>query len=223
MYRGRKGMDLSVLVTIFGAIDGGLFLLLVFGAVFIGFIVCLFISIFKSGYSISRRAWFLIIVLLFYGVIKARAKVLGETDYSPIIIIFGAILFLPLYFIREKKVAKNPKESDCDKRDFVRFLDSKIKSAQALARKEQSQEHNIETITAKEREKSNTAGLDFSHVKNVLARLEPALLSYSDRKQIHDLELALYSAERGDSTEEIKTKINEGLGNLLKIMAKHGV
>ena len=214
-------MDLSILVTIFGAIDGGLFLLLVFGAVFIGFIVCLFISIFKSEYGLIRRAWFIIIVLLFYSLIKARAEFLGETDYSSLMLFFGASLFLPLYFIRIKNAEK--RKYDGDKRDFVRFLDSKIKSAESGIMKSKSEERTTETITAKERVESKPSGLDFSHVKNVLARLEPALLSYSDRKQIHDLELALYSAERGENGEEIKSKINEGLGNLLKIMAKHGV
>ena len=67
------------------------------------------------------------------------------------------------------------------------------------------------------------AELDFSHVKNVLQRLEPALLTYSDRRQIHELEIALAEAESGRYSAETKGKINEGLGNLLKIMARHGV
>lgn len=64
--------------------------------------------------------------------------------------------------------------------------------------------------------------LDFSHVKNVMAKLNYFNLSASDRAQLNELEQALYYAQNVGYDKKVKEKINEGLGALLKIMAKHG-
>lgn len=68
----------------------------------------------------------------------------------------------------------------------------------------------------------NDFDLDFSHVKNVIARLDYFGLSQSDRRQIHDLEAGLTEAERGENTPELRDRINDGLSSLLKIMSKYG-
>ena len=47
-------------------------------------------------------------------------------------------------------------------------------------------------------------------------------LSQGDRKTIKELELNVLGAENGDDRIETKRKINDGLGALLKIMAKYG-
>lgn len=65
--------------------------------------------------------------------------------------------------------------------------------------------------------------LDFSHVKNILKRLEYYNLTSVDAKQVSELKSALYQAERYGTDREIKSKINDGLGALLKIMSKYGV
>lgn len=70
--------------------------------------------------------------------------------------------------------------------------------------------------------RANDFDLDFSHVKNVIARLDYYGLSQSDRRQIHDLEAGLAEAERGESTPEVRDRINDGLSSLLKIMSKYG-
>ena len=202
-----------------GAIDGVVFFIISFGAVFAGFIVCLFISIFKSGYGIKRRAWFLILLALFCALLRLRVNLLSVADYSPLLTVFGLILALPLYFIREKK---KPKTDEKSVREFVRFIDGKIRVDNTEADRKPA-DSQTEVVNAVPREESKRVDIDFSHVKSVLERLEPATLSYADRKQIHELEVALYSAENGKTGDDTKTKINEGLGNLLKIMAKHGV
>lgn len=214
-------------------ISAVLFLALSAGAVFVGFSVCFLLSVFKIGYGLKKRAWFLILVALFGTLLRARANIVGEKDFSPLLFCFGLALALLLYFVRVRAV-KNDDE-DRSRRDFVRFLDGKIKNTEldykqkpsaAVEDGVQTRENTEELFAMPQiptQKETSPAGLDFSHVKNVLQRLEPALLSYADRRQIHELELALFSAERGDNSAETKSKINEGLGNLLKIMARHGV
>lgn len=65
--------------------------------------------------------------------------------------------------------------------------------------------------------------VDFSHVKNVMARLEYYKLNPSDKRQVNDLEAAILRAENGVYDGDVRNKINTGLGALLKIMAKYGV
>ena len=212
------------LISALCAISKEAFYIIVFGAVLAGFIACLFISIFKSGYGLKRRVWYLVLLAFFCAVSNFRANALGEAEYSPLLCAFGLLLFLPVYFIREKRKAKT---DDRANREFVRFIESKMRNANegdsVNFQKKPPDEPKTEILTAKPRAEEKECDLDFSHVKNVLKRLEPTSLSYADRKQIHDLEVALYSAEHGEKSNDTKTKINEGLGNLLKIMAKHGI
>ena len=64
--------------------------------------------------------------------------------------------------------------------------------------------------------------LDFSHVRNVISRLDYFGLSQGDRKQVHDLESSLLEAERGTDDPKIKERINDGLSSLLKILSRYG-
>ena len=65
--------------------------------------------------------------------------------------------------------------------------------------------------------------MDYSHVKNILERLEFYPLTQADKKQVRELEVSLLEAEKGNGDIEVKTRINDGLGDLLKIMSKYGV
>ena len=224
---------------IFSAVSAERFFALSAGAVSAGFTVCLTLSLAKDGYGLKKRAWFAIIVAAFCALLKTRANILGEKDFSPLLLFFGAVFALPLFFVRTKRKGGGGATEqggradleDVSRRDFVRFLDERIRNADGDAARTYSEQEfpqkreKVDTLTANKTYKAGNAdyGPDFSHVKNVLQRLEPAALTFADRRQIHDLELALYDAERGDCSDETKGKINEGLGNLLKIMAKHGV
>lgn len=76
----------------------------------------------------------------------------------------------------------------------------------------------------KDRELQQKFGdLDFTHVKNILARLEYYSLSSQEKRQVEQLKSYVLDAERGKDDPNLKGKINDGLGALLKIMAKHGV
>ena len=71
--------------------------------------------------------------------------------------------------------------------------------------------------------KSNVNEVDFSHVKSVMERLSTVPLLPSDKKQITDLEKVVHTAETTGVDGALKSKINDGLSALLKIMAKYGV
>lgn len=71
-------------------------------------------------------------------------------------------------------------------------------------------------------EKKTDNDLDFTHVRNVISRLNYFGLSQADRRQVHDLEAWLLEAERGYDGKEVKEKINDGLSSLLRIMSKYG-
>lgn len=223
-------MEYGFLGATLCAFSKELFFALCAGAVIAAFTVCLFISVFKSGYGLKKRSWFLIVLLVLGAALKARANISGEKDVSPILIVFGLILYLPLFFIRVKSAGEKraADRENTARRDFVRFLDERIHNAampetdgQVIANK--SVALRTEVLKAEEKRDPVFDEPDFTHVKNVLQRLEPASLSYADRRQIHELELALYEAENGGYSDDTKSKINEGLGNLLKIMARHGV
>ena len=212
--------------VIFSAVSGTLFFLICALAVFSAFIICLCLSVFKTGYGLKKRVWYVAVAALFCAILNARANFTGEQNLSSVLLIFALTLLLPLCFIPEKGGnEKRAVAEDEGRRRFVRFLDDKLKRAREFSDNSSHFEtEEIKTVNPPpERETVNSQDIDFSHVKNVLSRLEPALLSYADRRQIHDLEMALYDAERGNYSPETRSKINEGLGNLLKIMAKHGV
>ena len=65
--------------------------------------------------------------------------------------------------------------------------------------------------------------VDFSHVKNVISRLEYYTLTQLEKRQVEDLKRYVLEAERGNFDRDLKGKINDGLGWLLKIMSKYGV
>ena len=72
-------------------------------------------------------------------------------------------------------------------------------------------------------EKEIKEELNFTHVKNVLERLNYFNLSPADRKTVIDLKSELYKVENIGHTRESKVKINDGLSSLLKIMSKYSV
>lgn len=86
----------------------------------------------------------------------------------------------------------------------------------------------IKSVSAKpaparaEKQSGAFGDLDFTHVKNVISRLDYCSLSQSDRRQVHELESYIIEAERGAEEKGLKEKINDGLSSLLKIMSKYG-
>ena len=213
--------------AIFVWADATFFFVLCLSATSVYFIICLFLAIFKAEYSLKKRGSFLFVLSAFCALLNARAVLCAESDLSCILLAAGLVFFVPLLSVRVKP--RRERTSDDASRRLIRFIDDNLKRAAIPqevkpenrdAKREFSPETDVITASPPLR---RTGDIDFSHVKNVLSRMETVALSAADRRQMHELEYLLFRLEKGDGSDDVKQRLNEGLGNLLKIMAKHGV
>ena len=135
----------------------------------------------------------------------------------------GLTLYSALFLIKERE--REPKEliKEIDKEIAKEKLNN---TAIAVENFKPTPKRNIEeklSLKNKEEPIMKKNELDFSHVKNILERLDYYSLSGGDKKTVNDLENSLTLAEKGDQSSENKSRINDGLGALLKIMSKYGV
>lgn len=193
------------------------------------FVFCLFLCVFLRGYARAKRTWFLFLV----GAISLLERAFITNAYNSdqifyltlaIGMIFSGIIFS--IGVREKKPSKEQKE-------LLRLIDNHVKSTQIENDRpflfkdirldggdgEEKDEGFIDVAVPPVKD----YGVDFEHVKKVIDKLQYYGLSPSDKKQVQDLTFALNDAERQGFSPLVKSKINEGLGALLKIMSKHGV
>ena len=193
----------------------------------LGLIVMIFLTIFKRGYSIKKRLWYIafsIAVCFFYAGYEA---LYGKIVFSFFTFAIGSAYFAIICFIPERAI-KITKEQ----LQLARVFDQKARVSRAdtadrldnFAGKvmEEKEISVIKTEEKKNKEKEE-ADINFSHVKSVINRMDYFALTANDKKQVRDLETAINRAERGEYTKEVKESINDGLGALLKIMAKYGI
>ncbi len=187
------------------------------------------ISLIKKRYSQKNRLW---IVFLFAGIFLmemwAEFIIAKKTLYF--LILLGVIsLFLSVVlFIPEKC-----KKSSVSQKALAKFLDDCVKNDYKRKYNENPEEKLEESkvlnspITKLTNEEQNDDGvndeIDFSHVKNILSRLNYYPLKEQDKKTARDLEQAIYSAEQNGLNIQLKEDINDGLSALLKIMSKYAV
>ena len=174
------------------------------------FLINLILSIFKSGFTIVKRLWFVFAGLSLQTAIYFYSAINGK---NLLFILFTCVFLLYLSIIfcirtKERKVKK-------EERLLINFIDSKIKEGENFFKTKEEQK--IEEI------KVDKNDINYAHIKSVLNRLKNFSLSETDKRQAKELEYAIYECERGNDSPTIKQHINEGLGILLKIMAKYGV
>ncbi len=175
-----------------------------------------FKCVFKRDFTLKKRAAyfpFLISTLAVQG--GAEIALCGD---SYVLLLFGVCVGIVgvALVIPVKKVEYKEEHVE-----FARFLDQKTKSVEKIAGRT---ELPVEKIKCVEKEgKLESALLDYSHVKHILSKMDYYPLSVADKRQVKDLSLAVNSAENGDDGADIKKRINDGLGALLKIMSKHGI
>ena len=198
------------------------------GVISLAFIVNTVLSVCLSCYTASKRTWFLFFVIMvnvwFYSVVQKN----GKTDYLFVLIIISAISCMPCFAFsaRKKKIRK-------EHRELARVLTNAARQAEkneydfplhsGRVQYKEPTESVVKPMVEKACNVNLSENLDFNHVKNVIARLEYYALSPADRRQVNELETAIYTAEREGIDQTAKVKINDGLGVLLKIMSKYGV
>lgn len=210
---------------------------------FVAFLIVAFLSIFKCGYGLKKRTWFFIIcfsTLSFQFALSFFS--FDSVGYGLLSLSVYLLLSIPILSIRRKEQK--------DAREFAKFIDKHVKQDNAskefiavprsseislnaesfmqpafenVEYKEQSSIRDNELNQQTKTKKKNGNDIDFTHVKNVISRLDFYGLSSTEKKTVLDLERAINYAETEGPNEQIRVKINDGLGALLKIMSKYGV
>ena len=196
-----------------------------------GFVLNVLLIFLVNDYTRKNRVWF---------VFLSMASVLFQTAwcvYFKISAVYPIalagvcnFLFIPAFIPsgRRRKLKK-------EERELARFLEQKIQQAKDVEvpiKENFSTESPLQSQTPFTVDKIVAKPIlppqietppDFSHVKSVLERLNYFPLSPNEKKQAKELEITVRRIESGENTPELKNRVNDGLGALLKIMAKHGV
>ncbi len=204
-------------------------------------ILCSILALAKAKYTLLRRLW---VALDFVGIclIEYWLEMLIDKSVSYLILTVGSCflglsicLFLPA---REGEISM-------EKRLLAQFLDRCANSQNITKIDKKTMANSLENqseitpskvfsspiINARENGKVNhdynngtkNEEIDFSHIKGILNRLEYYPLKEQDKKSASELEKAILYAEENGLDNRLKQTINEGLGALLKIMAKYAV
>lgn len=179
-----------------------------------------------GGYSRLKRIWYPFTVLACSAIQLSVSLRAGEdAALAALIIGMGSIFCAVLFSLNERDgVGKKQKE-------FIEYIDGKIAEEENENKNENlsfggdtAPENDFPIPEIKEKKRSPADfQLDFAHVRNVISRLSYYGLTQNDKRQVAELEFALSEAEKGEFTPEIKSRINDGLGALLKILSKYGV
>ncbi len=152
-----------------------------------------------------------------------NANLISVTEKSFMLIAFAGLSllsFIPIKLIGNKILIKG------EQIDLARLIDGEYR--RSLSKSEPKDNTEPEKLTpshaevVKETVKPEEE-IDFTHVKNVIERLNYYDLGASDKRVVSELTYNVSLAERGEYTPDLKSKINDGLGSLLKIMSKYGV
>ena len=201
---------------------GGLFI--IFSSILI--LGCAFAAVVLRFFEVSRAVLRVSFFLFEAGICFAEwalAVLCKHTQKFVLLQIAVCILLLIPIVCTKKRVAK----VNIKQKEFVKFIDQKISEENENVLKKQTRvkdfcaKMQLNAISNGEKVKQST--IDFTHVKNVIARLSYIPLSSDDKRKVEELEKSVLDLENGDETPLTKSKINDGLGTLLKIMSKYGV
>lgn len=183
--------------------------------------LCLILSLFKREYRIKKRLWSVFISLgasvLMLGI--ERQKSIFPLGFF--VCISTGIIFLFVLFLPNRKAT-----TEVDSKEFARYIDSCVKNPideQHYAVKNKAEFTSSLIKSTPQPEVNMQDEIDFSHAKTILSKLEFYPLKEQDRKTAKDLENAIDLAEQNGLDNALKENINEGLGALLKIMAKYAI
>ena len=195
-------------------------------------IICIVLSIFKLRYSKGKRLWIvccyigLLIIQLWAELTITKQLVLSLLTLGIEVLLLSIVLFIP----------ERGKSASLEQKTLAKFLDGCIKkerdidfNKQSPTGFEESKKQRLSTSIIKGKTEQDSEmndgenDIDFSHVKNILSKLDYYPLKDQDKKAAKDLESAILKAEQEGLSYPIKESINDGLGALLKIMSKYAV
>ncbi len=186
-------------------------------SVLTGIFITLLIILLVKGCENRVRCCFTLVLLFVPVTERAMEEFLTGGKCFLFTVAFFLVYSSILLLIPDKKIKISKKQ-----KEFVRFLDDCAKGYSV--KKDDIEEkpcESIKTVYEQENVKYDD-DLDFSHVKNILSRMEYYNLTPNDKRQVKDLECAINQGEI-QLTPSLKEKINDGLGALLKIMSKYGI
>lgn len=152
------------------------------------------------------------------------------TNYYLLILFNLAVNLLFIGYGYKANFIKKPSEKEQNKKftitksqkKFINILDKKIHSQNNEENSENKVISQPKILKTQEVEKPVQYNQpNYSHVKNVLERLNYYNLTPQEKRQIENLKEDLTLAETGNYNRQ--SNVNEGLGVLLKIMAKYKV
>ena len=202
---------------------------------------CLCLSIFKSRYSIKKRVW---LFFCYAGLVAFEwwAESIIKENYSFVFLtISGCFIFCALIIIIPEKPIKIRKEQ----LELAKFFDNQansindkttnkqdlsidqkeISNCQSLLNKVERKKDicSIKTQIIEDDKFNQSQEIDFLNVKTILNKLGYYSISNQDKSIAKELEKAIISAEKYGLDDNLKRKINDGLGALLKIMSKYAI
>jgi len=213
---------------IIGSVDNNLIFLFSIIILSTFFVLCFLLSAFLRGYNRAKRTWFL---FLLFGIYLFERAIILDTamqTYSTLTLSIGFIFYAVIFMVRVRR----PKATK-EQKELARLIDRQVNGVEvekpfrykdvkiidkSLSNDVFDGEEDKQGLRNKEE-----YDVDFEHVKTVIDKLEYYGLSNSDKKQVQDLNNALSLAEKHGFSPLVKSKINDGLGALLKIMSKYGV
>ena len=201
-----------------------------FCALTVAFVINLILSLTLGGYGKKKRLWYYF-SLPFVLLLQLTLTLSADGSFSLVVlnVVASLVYLFASLLLKDKKTA-----TEDNRFSFARTLSERVKEdvpevldgEKMLSNMEEEELEPLRPSQVEELIKGKTAaeyGLDFSHVKNVLSRLDYFSLSPADKRQVKELEATLVLAEQGDFSDVVKERVNDGLGSLLKIMSKYGV
>lgn len=191
--------------------------------IFVAYLLCFFVAILlikRRGKNVTELKLYLVYFILSISGVFLQTAVFISLNAGVLIILFYSFFYFSicLFLFAIISVIKKKKVEDSDEELLNRLIDEEIE-------KEELEPPLISKIKTESEKPKNVPQeeVDFTHVKNVMERLSYYDLSVNDKRQLRELKETVYIAESEGINVFLREKINDGLGNLLKIMSKHGV
>ncbi len=217
------------LLEIFSQIPLDLIVIVINSLIVIVAIFYAVLTLIKRDKNIKNRLWFVFFMVgICFVQLWIELSITGKVIHL-FLTIGISICTLPLILFLPRKKLKITQPQ----RNLARLINNSVKAEKTEYHENnlsnQSEVFSSPIIKAEPRivndndEKQTRSEIDFSHVKSVLDKLGYYPLKEQDKRQAKELQNAILVAEQNGMTKELKEKINDGLGALLKIMSKYAI